>query len=57
MCWVAWSTLTKPKYAGGLAFRDVERFNDALLAKIGWRLIKDPTSLVARVLLGKYARN
>ena len=57
MCWVAWSTLTKPKYAGGLGFRDIESFNDALLAKIGWRLIKDPTSLVAQVLLGKYAKN
>lgn len=57
MCWVAWTMLTKPKYAGGLGFKDVETFNDALLAKIGWRLIKDPTSLVAQVLLGKYAKN
>ena len=57
MCWVAWSTLTKPKHAGGLGFRDIESFNDALLAKIGWRLLTQPKSLVARVLLGKYARD
>ena len=57
MCWVAWSTLTLPKYAGGLGFRDIETFNDALLAKIGWRLIKSPDSLIAQVLLGKYARS
>lgn len=57
MCWVAWTTLTKPKHAGGLGFRDVESFNDDLLAKIGWRLIKEPNSLLAQVLLGKYARN
>lgn len=57
MCWVAWSTLTLPKHAGGLGFRDIETFNNALLAKIGWRLINDPNSLVARVLLRKYAWN
>lgn len=56
MCWVAWNTLTLPKYAGGLGFKDIETFNDALLAKVGWRLLKDPHSLLARVLLGKYAR-
>lgn len=57
MCWVAWSTLTKPKFAGGLGFRDLQSFNDALLAKIGWRLIKEPSSLLAQVLLGKYAKD
>lgn len=57
MCWVAWSVLTLPKYAGGLGFRDIETFNDALLAKIGWRILKEPQSLLARVLLGKYAKD
>lgn len=32
-------------------------FNDAMLAKIGWRLIKYPDSLVAKVLLGKYSKS
>lgn len=57
MCWIAWSTLTKPKQAGGLGFRDIESFNDALLAKIGWRILTQPQSLVARVLRGKYLRD
>lgn len=57
MCWVAWSTLTLPKYAGGLGFRDIATFSDALLAKIGWRIIQQPSSLLAQILLGKYARN
>lgn len=56
MCWVAWTTLTLPKYAGGLGFRDIETFNDSLSAKVVWRLLKYPQSLVAQVLLGKYAR-
>lgn len=56
MCWVAWTALTLPKYEGGLGFRDLETFNDALLARIGWRIMRNPSSLVARVLLGKYCK-
>ncbi|KAG7585605.1 Ribonuclease H domain [Arabidopsis thaliana x Arabidopsis arenosa] len=54
MCWVAWEKLTLAKENGGLGFREVATFNDSLLAKIGWKLLQQPDSLLAQVLLGKY---
>lgn len=54
LCWISWKRLTRPKSAGGLGFREIEQFNDALLAKISWRILKEPHSLLAQTLLGKY---
>lgn len=52
--WKRWEELCKPMYKGGLGLRELGCFNQALLAKMAWRLIEDPNSLVAKVLLGKY---
>ena len=57
MCWVAWDRLTKPKAGGGLGLRDIQLFNQALLAKQAWRILTNPTCLLARVVLGKYCQN
>lgn len=46
--------LCRPKMAGGLGCRDYRSFNLALLAKQGWRLLNNPSSLVAQVLKAKY---
>ncbi|XP_042983190.1 uncharacterized protein LOC122312604 [Carya illinoinensis] len=52
--WVRWNQLNYSKEAGGLGFRDFRSFNLALLAKQGWRILENPSSLAAMVLKQKY---
>lgn len=40
-----------------LQIRDINKFNDSLLAKVSWRILTKPNCLLARVLLGKYCQS
>ncbi|KAG7558925.1 Ribonuclease H-like superfamily [Arabidopsis thaliana x Arabidopsis arenosa] len=51
---MAWKRVCKPKAAGGLGLMMAKDMNRALLAKVGWRILRDKESLWARVLRSKY---
>ncbi|KAH9709496.1 putative reverse transcriptase/RNA-dependent DNA polymerase [Citrus sinensis] len=55
--WARWDSMSKAKRRGGLGFRDLPSFNQALVAKQGWRLVRYPNSLMARVMKARYYKN
>jgi hypothetical protein len=52
--WVNWKKTCRKKEQGGMGFRDISSFNQALLAKQGWRIMTEPDSLLAKVFKAKY---
>jgi len=52
--WVNWEELCKPKEEGGLGFKDIRKFNSALIAKWRWRFISQEKGKWKEVLESKY---
>lgn len=57
MCWISWKKLTRSFKEEGLGFRDIQTSNDALLAKVSWKILTTLACLLSRVLLGKYCHS
>ena len=52
--WMSWKNMEKQKNRGGMGFHDLTCFNQALLAKQVWRLLKNPNTLTGQILQAKY---
>ena len=55
--WVKWESLCQGKDFGGLGFKEIKKFNEALLAKQVWRMLKNPESLCHRVFKARFFPN
>ncbi|KAM6542861.1 hypothetical protein CsatB_007308 [Cannabis sativa] len=55
--WKNWRMVCQSKFVGGLGFRSLIHFNQAMIAKQAWRVFKCPDSLLSLVLKAHYFPN
>lgn len=52
--WRSWKRLCALKEGGGLGMKELYKFNIAMLAKQGWRLVNNVNLLVSSLMKGRY---
>lgn len=52
--WMAWDKLCIHKTGGGLGFRELSKFNIAMLANQGWRLLNNENPFVTSIMKARY---
>ena len=52
--WVKWGVMCDPKSEGGMGFKELSFFNEALLAKQTWCLLQNKNSLFYRVFKTRF---
>lgn len=52
--WRAWDRMCLSKAEGGMGFKNLHAYNLAMLAKQGWRLLTNPSSLIAHLYKAVY---
>lgn len=52
--WMSWERLSINKMNGGLGFKNLRAFNNAMLGKRAWKFMTDPNIIVTRLFKAKY---
>ena len=55
--WVSWERLCEAKEVGGMEFKEIKKFNEALLAKQVWRMMHNSDFLCFRVFKARFFPN
>ncbi|KAG5517083.1 hypothetical protein RHGRI_037737 [Rhododendron griersonianum] len=55
--WKKWDSLCLSKSNGGLGIKDLQLFNQSLLAKQSWRILDQPSCLFSSFFLSKYCHS
>jgi len=54
IAWIAWDDVCSPKDMGGLGVRDINKFNEAQIAKWKWRFGVEKVGVWKDVLESRY---